>query len=73
MLIEQSLTETAQSLKGATIEGKDDNSTELTFTYGEFCPGKTKEEDKKSGNVFLKQDISVAATIEHHEIPLEFR
>ncbi|MCI6047148.1 MAG: CRISPR-associated protein Cas4, partial [Prevotella pectinovora] len=55
------------------IEGKDDNSTELTFTYGEFCPGKTKEEDKKSGNVFLKQDISVAATIEHHEIPLEFR
>ena len=73
MLIEQSLVETAQSLKGATIEGKDDNSTELTFTYGEFCPGKTKEEDKKSGNVFLKQDISVAATIEHHEIPLEFR
>lgn len=73
MLIEQSLAETAQSLKGATIEGKDDNSTELTFTYGEFCPGKTKEEDKKSGNVFLKQDISVAATIEHHEIPLEFR
>lgn len=73
MLIEQSLAETAKALKVATIEGENDNSAELTFTYGEFCPGKTKEEDKNSENVFLKQDRSVAATIEHHEIPLEFR
>jgi len=72
-LLEQALPEVVGQLPDALLEGMDDDQQPLSFSYGTFYTGRSREKESHTENVFLQPTVPYRMQIESFENRTEFR
>ena len=71
-LIEQVLPELQSKMETSTLNGMEDEQSDLFFSYGTLCL-EQKQQDQVSDNVFLQPAEQLAIEMEYHDSITEFR